>query len=78
MDIATLIGLMIQFGPKAFDLAEALIARIGSGEAVTPEFIAHLRDLAANTPTSKMIAALTNAGIPLDSDKGKAFLSLVP
>lgn len=75
MDWSTLILLAIQNGlPVALKLAE----KWGNKDVVKPEEIAELRQLASHTSETQMRDALIRAGIPLDSDRAKELLALVP
>ena len=74
MTWAVLIPIIIRDG---LPLALKLIDKWGSKEAVTPEEIAELRALAAQTPTSQLTDALKRAAIDPNSDTGKALLALV-
>lgn len=77
MTWATLVSLLVKFGPQAFDLASKLIAKWSDTNPVTQADLDELRTLASQTPRSKMEAALLKAGIALDSEQGKALLALV-
>lgn len=73
MDWGTLAILIVQNGlPLALKLAE----KWGSKDVVTPQEIAELKALGAQTAESQMTDALTRAGL-LDSVEGKALLALV-
>lgn len=74
MEWATLITLIINNGVP---LALKLYDKWESKDVVTPEEIAELKALAAQTPQTQMRDALLRAGVDLASDKGKELLSLV-
>ena len=78
MTIAMLTQLLIQFGPKAFDLASALIAKWNSPDPVTVADIEELRKMGQRTPRDAVIDSLNRAGIPLDSPQAVAMLALIP
>lgn len=72
---ATLIQLILNYGaPLALKLAE----KWSSSEPVSEAEMAELRELAANTPRSQMIARLSAAKIALDSPEAQALLALLP
>lgn len=73
-----LVQLLVQFGPKAFDLAEQLIAKWNSTDPVTQADIDALRKLGQRTAKDAVVEALVRNGIALDSPQGVAILALVP
>lgn len=75
---AMLAELLIKFGPAGFSLAEKLVEKWSSTAPLTLEDIAEARKLGERSPRDAMIEALIRAGEPLDSEKAKAMLALVP
>lgn len=70
--------LLIQFGPRAFDLAEKLVSNWTSQTPLTVEDIQAARKLGQRTSRDAVVEALLRAGIALDSAQGQAILALVP
>jgi hypothetical protein len=78
MTWSVLIGLLVQFGPSAFDLAKKLIEKWGSTDPVTLADIEELQKLGKRSARDAVIESLVRAGIPLDSPQAVAMLALVP
>lgn len=78
MTWAQLTILILQFGDRAFALADKLVAKWNSPEPVTPEDIQELRTLGQRTPKDAMLEALARAGISADDPKAKELLALLP
>ena len=78
MTWAMLGKLLMEFGPKGFDLAEHLIEKWSNPEPLTLEDIAKARKLGERSKRDAVIEALVRAGEPLDSPKAVALLALVP
>ena len=70
----SLIPIIAQYG---LPLAESLVQKWTSGTPPTLADFAELRQLAAQNELAIMKSRLAAAGIPLDSDQGKAMLALV-
>lgn len=70
--------LLLQFGPRAFDLAEKLIANWTNPAPLTIEDIQAAKKLGLRSPRDAMIEALIRGNIPLDSPEALALLGLVP
>lgn len=77
MGIEQLIGLLVQFGPAAFDLAETLIGKLGSKEPLTVADIAELRKMGKRTSKDAIIDALVRGGVPLESEQATKLLAMV-
>lgn len=73
-----IIQLLVNFGPKAWDLITALMAKWNSTDPVTEADIAELRKLGERSSKDAVVEALIRANIPLDSDQAKSLLALVP
>ena len=78
MNWATLIQLLATWGPRGFDLAEKLIEKWNSPEPVTAADIAELKALGLRTPRDAVVEALARAGVPMDSEKAKEMLAMLP
>lgn len=78
MPWSTLIALLVQFGPKAFDLAQKLIEKWNSTDPVTAADIEELKKLGQRSSRDAVVEALVRANIPLDSPQAVAMLALVP
>lgn len=70
--------LLIQFGPQGFALAEKLVAKWTSDVPLTQADIDEARRLGVRSPRDAMLESLIRSGIPLDSERAKALLALVP
>lgn len=78
MPWSTLVSLLVQFGPSAFDLARKLIDKWNSADPVTAADLDELQKLGRRTPRDAVIEALVRAGVSLDSEQAKAILALTP
>lgn len=75
MSAALIISLLETFGPDAINLIDGLIVKIETKGDVSSAEWATLRASGDQTAKDRMTAMLTQAGIALDSDQGKAFLA---
>ena len=77
MSFAALTGLLVQFGPAAFSLAESLISKWNSTEPVTLADLEELRKLGQRSSRDATLEALLRSGVALDSPQAVALLALV-
>jgi hypothetical protein len=75
MSWAVLIPIILQYG---LPFAEKLFALATTNNPPTQADWDALKVLADQTPETQMQAALTRAGIPLDSPQAVALLALIP
>jgi hypothetical protein len=62
---------------EGLPLAEAIFKKWSAGGVPTQADFDEFRAIASDSSVDRMKAALTKAGIPLDSEYAKTFLSLV-
>lgn len=71
-----LADMLLKFGPRIFEFAQAIITSFADGKMPTPEQWAELRALAAQTSATQMNDALVRFGVDPNSEQGKTFLAL--
>ena len=75
MSTAAIIALIEALGPPALKLIDGLIVKVETKGDVSAAEWASLRADGKETAKDRMTAMLNQAGVPLDSDQGKAFLA---